>query len=168
MNRTSIRFCPGCGKATIEWKAVNNFVCSSCGFTLYLNTAAAVAVVIECRGKILFAVRAADPGKGMLDLPGGFIDPGETFEAGVARELKEELGIEVGKFEYLFSFPNTYPYRNIVYHTCDLFVRVSYDDFPAVKAQDDISEAIWLGRDEIELDKIAFDSIRRGVERVLG
>ena len=167
MNKTTIKFCPGCGNKTVVWKAINNIACSSCEFTMYLNTAAAVAVIIECKGKILLAKRAFDPGKGMYDLPGGFIDPGETFEAGVTRELKEELGIDIGRFEYLFSFPNTYPYKNLTYYTCDLFVRVSYETEPNIKPADDVVSVAWYNANEIDLDKIAFDSIRRGIKKYI-
>lgn len=167
MNKTTIKFCPKCGKQTIQWKAENNIACSSCAFTMYLNTAAAVAVIIECKGKILLAERAHEPGKGLLDLPGGFIDPAETFEQGVARELHEELNLDIGRFEYLFSFPNTYPYKNLVYNTCDLFVRVSYDHEPSITPADDVASVAWYSPSEIDLDSIAFDSIKKGIKKYI-
>jgi len=134
---------------------------------LYLNLAAAVAIIMECRGKILFGVRKHEPGRGMLDLPGGFVDPGESAEEAVRREVKEELSIDTQEMRYLFSFPNTYPYRDMVYDTLDLIFLVHWDEPPEVKAADDLEDVMWVARDAVEYEKIAFDSLRQAVRRYL-
>jgi len=134
---------------------------------LFLNTAAAVAVIIECRGKILFGVRKHEPSRGMLDLPGGFVDPGETAEEAARREVKEELGIDISGKRYFCSFPNTYPYRDIVYNTLDLIFLVQFGEPPNVKAADDLEEVLWVDRDAVEFERIAFDSLRRALRSYL-
>ena len=141
--------------------------CGQCGFTLFLNTAAAVAVIMECRGSLLFAVRKFDPGRGLLDLPGGFVDVGECAEEAARREIREELGIEIPEPRYLFSFPNTYPYRDMVYDTLDLIYLARWEQPPPIRVGDDVAEALWIPRDRIEFDRIAFVSIRRAVQRYL-
>ena len=70
-------FCPRCGASTISYED-RRLGCESCGFTLYINTATAVGGLIEVEGGLLMAVRAREPGKGLLDLPGGFLNSGKT------------------------------------------------------------------------------------------
>ncbi|NVN92816.1 MAG: NUDIX domain-containing protein [Desulfuromonadales bacterium] len=163
----AITRCPRCGSERLSWPSQKNFQCSECGFVLYLNIAAAVAVIMACQGKLLFGVRKRDPGRGMLDLPGGFVDAGESAEEAARREIREELGVDIPEMRYLFSFPNTYPYRGMVYDTLDLIFLVEWNEPPAVKAADDLDDVIWVERDSVEFEKIAFDSIRQAVRRYL-
>ena len=80
-------------------------------------------MLYDDHGNVLFEVRAKNPRKGFLCLPGGFVDGGESTEAAMVRECKEELGasIEEKDMQYLCSFPNIYEYKNIEYKTCDIF-----------------------------------------------
>jgi mutator protein MutT len=167
VDNPSITRCPRCGGGPLSWPTPKNFVCASCGFVLYLNVAAAVAVIMECRGKILFGVRRHDPWRGMLDLPGGFVDPGETAEEAARREVKEELGIAIPEMRYLFSLPNRYPYQGMVYDTLDLIFLVQWDEPPQMRAADDLEDIVWVDRDNVEYEQIAFDSLRKGVQRYL-
>ena len=77
------------------------------------------------------------PAAGTLDVPGGFVDPGETLEAAVARELEEELGlrIEPQALRYLFTLPNLYPYADVTYATSDTFFRVDLATRPELVAR---------------------------------
>ena len=74
--------------------------------------------------------RANDPGRGKLDLPGGFVDPKESAEAAIKREIKEELKIDIAEPRYLGSYPNIYEYGGVTYHTCDLFFYAKIDAPP--------------------------------------
>ena len=73
-------YCPSCCSTNFEYTNNFKFCCKDCDFVLYHNIAAAVALVFIFEEKILFTVRNVNPDKGKLDLPGGFIDPGETAE----------------------------------------------------------------------------------------
>jgi mutator protein MutT len=170
MNMTgpaAITRCPQCGSESLVWPSPKNFSCTACGFMLYLNIAAAVAVIIECQGRILFGVRKNEPERGMLDLPGGFVDQGETAEQALRRELQEELGIAVQDLRYLFSFPNKYLYRGIEYDTLDLVFLVQFDEFPQAVAADDLADLLWIERNAIDFDRIGFSSLRKAVQRYL-
>jgi ADP-ribose pyrophosphatase YjhB (NUDIX family) len=167
MNRTAIRFCPGCGIEGVQWVSEKQISCPRCGFNLFLSVAAAIAVIVECQGRVLLTVRRNDPGKDMLDLPGGFIDPGETLEAGVARELQEELGHRFEHFEYIHSFPNQYVYKGILYNTCDMFMLIRLDSVPPLTANDDVKDLVWVDKKEVDYSAIAFDSIRRGLRHYI-
>jgi mutator protein MutT len=167
MEKPAIKYCPRCGGESLSWPTPKHFRCAACGFVLYLNIAAAVAVIMECRGEILFGVRKHDPGSGMLDLPGGFADPGETAEEAARREVMEELGITIPEMRYLFSLPNRYPYSGMVYDTLDLIFLVRFDERPQIKAGDDLEDVVWVRGDAVEYERIAFDSLRKGVRRFL-
>lgn len=162
-----IRHCPRCGAPKLHWHSEKNFQCSACDFTLYLNVAAAVGVIIECRGKILFGVRKNAPGRGMLDLPGGFVDPRETAEECAVREVMEETGMRIPAPQYFLSLPNSYLYREITYSTLDLIFTLQLEDPPAMHAADDLEALLWIDRDEIDPGKIAFPSLQEAVRRYL-
>ena len=124
-----LNLCPNCGSKKIQWSNGKKCLCPDCGFDLYCNVAAAVGVVLyDDSGNVLFEVRAKEPRKGFLCLPGGFVDPDERAEAAVVRECREEIGAEVLGSEFLCSFPNTYVYKNIEYKTCDIFFRVKLSE----------------------------------------
>ena len=94
--------------------------CADCGFTYYFNSSAAtVAFILNARNELLVCRRGKEPAKGTLDLSGGFIDMAETGEEGVAREVREETGLQVVEATYLFSLPNTYLYSGFLVHTLD-------------------------------------------------
>ncbi|MCH8193027.1 MAG: NUDIX domain-containing protein [Planctomycetes bacterium] len=113
MSERILEHCPRCGAAGLSRPNVNKWVCPQCKFQLYLNTAAAVCALIQDdRGRLLVTVRANDPKKGFWDLPGGFVDPDESAEHAVIREVREELGLRVSSTDYLCSRPNSsYPFR---------------------------------------------------------
>jgi NADH pyrophosphatase NudC (nudix superfamily) len=80
--------------------------CPSCGLEVYANPAPTVsAVVRDDRGRILLARRAFDPGAGLWDLLGGFMDEGEEPLETLRRELLEETGLTVEPGEYLGGIP---------------------------------------------------------------
>jgi NADH pyrophosphatase NudC (nudix superfamily) len=133
-------YCPNCKSSRLDFSGGNKITCADCEFEYYHNTAGAVAVIIQKKGKILLTVRNKEPQKGFLDLAGGFIDPEETAEHACARELKEELNISINesKLQYINSNPNTYLYKGILYSTIDLFFlykddNLSIDSFDAIK-----------------------------------
>mgnify|MGYP001358324777 FL=1 len=159
--------CPRCAAKDLTWPTPKNFTCRRCGFVLYLNIAAAVAVIIECQGKILFGLRKHDPGRGMLDLPGGFVDRGESAEAAALREVREETGFELPQIKYLFSLPNTYHYRDIVYDTLDMIYLCNLSEPPRMKAADDLEQLFWIDCGKIAYERIAFSSLREAVQRFL-
>lgn len=159
-----LKFCPKCGKETLQFNGENKFSCESCYFVLYHNCAAAVAVIIRCGDEILLTKRNQNPGLGKLDLAGGFVDPKESAEKTCARELHEELGITIdeSKLKFIMSLPNVYHYKDIDYNTLDLFFEYNIDEkILAEKLEtSEISEIIWIKTSELNLDDIAFDSQR--------
>ena len=156
-------FCPSCGSRKITFDGIKEFTCEDCSFTYFHNIAAAAGTILECDGKIVLIRRKQEPGKGMLDLPGGFIDPGETAEQGAGREVKEELKIDVGPLEYLGSYPNTYEFKNVSYRSCDLLFYCRIESFPTEFDETEAEELVLMDPFEINEDEVAFDSIRMGL-----
>ena len=95
--------------------------CVDCGWVYYQNPVAAVVAVMMFKQKLLLLRRAVDPGRGLLDLPGGFVEFGETAEEALRRELKEELMIESMDLSYFTSAPNHYHYLGVSYQSLDIF-----------------------------------------------
>jgi NAD+ diphosphatase len=160
--RHVMKFCPRCASGDFHFRQDDSFVCGACGFQFYNNAAAAaIALIEDGEGRLLMVRRARDPGKGMLDLPGGFADPGETVEEALSREVKEELNLDIEQCLYFCSHPNTYLYGGIVYFTLDLAFTCRVKDLSTVRADDDVGGFLFLKADEIPLDEISFDSIRQ-------
>lgn len=156
-----LKFCPKCGSNHFIYDNHRSFLCQGCGFNLYVNSSAAVAAIIENpSGEILLAVRAFDPAKGKLDLPGGFVDPMESAEEAVVREIKEELNLDIVEMRYLISFPNEYIFKGFSVYTTDLAFVCNVADFDAITFNDDISGYRFLAPKEIDFNEISSDSIR--------
>jgi ADP-ribose pyrophosphatase YjhB (NUDIX family) len=168
MQDNPFKFCPSCGSQSPLWSDAKKIDCPHCGFTLYMNVASATACLITRRGELLLTVRARDPGKGRFGLPGGFVDPGEGAVAGLARELAEELGLSVAeeRLVFLYSFPNSYPYKGIVYDSCDLFFQLELSDSEGEpQARDEVSSLSWRRIDSVRPEEMAFGSMGRAVKR---
>ncbi len=162
------RYCPVCGSPCFEENNEKSIVWRACGFVYYFNpSAASVAVSVDGERRLLCCRRAKEPARGTLDLCGGFCDCHETAEESVAREVREESGLEVTRTEFLFSLPNTYLYSGFLVHTVDNFFRCHVTDIRPAHAADDAAELLWLRPDEIHPELFGLDSIRRGVERLL-
>lgn len=160
-----LKFCPKCGENSLVFDGEKKFSCSNCDFVMFHNCAAAVAVVIRCGNEIFLTKRNQNPGIGKLDLAGGFTDPNESAEKTCARELKEELGIDIDikKLKFLMSLPNVYHYKEIDYNTLDIFFEYEVEEKFEVKKLElhEISETVWIKKSEINLEEIAFDSQKK-------
>jgi NAD+ diphosphatase len=155
------RYCPKCGAAALRVVDTKLLRCAACGFELYLNVAAAVAgVMVDEQGRMVVLVRGKEPGKGRWDLPGGFVDPGETAEDALRREVREEIGLDVTALRYLGSWPNVYEYMGVRYRTLDLgFVCQAREVARAQPMEDEIAEVLLLRPEEIDLERFAFRSV---------
>lgn len=162
------KYCPKCGSPRFEEHNFKSKKCADCGFVYYFNSSAAtVAFILNSSNELLVCRRAKDPAKGTLDLSGGFIDMFETAEEGVAREVKEETGLDVVKAEYLFSYPNTYLYSGFLVHTMDMFFLCRVENDSILEAMDDVAETFWMPLDRVNPQEFGLDSVRKGVERFI-
>lgn len=79
-----------------------------------IPTGVGVQALIVRYGKALLGKKRVGPGAGFFDLPGGFVDPEETLEMAVTREVQEEIGCNIIKHEYFFSTVEHYANRQIL------------------------------------------------------
>lgn len=159
-----LKYCPNCRSEQLHWDGEKKWHCPNCNFVLFHNVAAAVSVMIICKDEILFNRRNQEPQKGKLDLPGGFVDPKETSETSCERELKEELNIKIdqSKLIYKASLPNTYLYKDILYNTLDLFFEYYVEEkFEVSLAEEEVSEVVWIKKENIVIEELAFDSQKK-------
>ncbi len=160
----SFRHCPVCGSS--NW-VVNNEKskrCLDCGFVYYGNMSAAVAVfILNEKRELLVCRRKKEPAAGTLDLPGGFVDIGETAEEAAIREIQEELGLRVTHLRYFSSIPNEYLYSTMIIHTLDLLFIGEVADFNEMNAADDVSEAFFMPLNTISPGDFGLDSIKKGI-----
>lgn len=162
------QYCPVCGSAHFE---INNFKskkCMDCGFSYYANASSAtVALILNDKDELLVVRRKNEPAKGMLDLPGGFVDMDESGEEGMAREVKEETGLDATEVTYQFSYPNTYLYSGFLVHTLDMFFIVKVKDLSHIEAMDDAAEYMWIPLADIHVEEFGFPSTRAGLTRFI-
>ena len=129
----------------------DRFYCPNCCAVHYENPKPTATLICPRKGEILLVKRAANPGKGLWGLPGGFIERGETPEMGAQRELLEETNLQGS----VSNFLGTCSHFNTVFGDILLMgMEVQVEDWSTLKAGDDAKEAILFPFDE--LPKLAF------------
>ncbi len=162
--RNFLKYCPHCGSSSFAPKSDKELVCGSCGFRFFTNSAAAVAaIIVDGEGRVMLTRRAVEPWKGMLDLPGGFVDPGESLEEALRRELREELDFMPEKPVYLCSFANRYVFSGYAVRTTDAAF-VCHTERTRFAPSDDIDLVEWHPASALPLHRVAAPSIRRILE----
>ena len=160
------RFCPLCGCKRAGFTPARPFRCESCGHTSFFGPVTAVGgVVTNSDGQVLLIERAREPGLGKLGMPGGFVDPQESAEAAVRREIQEEVGVAVGDLTFLMTAPNTYRYQGVILPVLDIFYSAKIQEGQVI-AQDasEVSSWMWTDISTEILDRMAFHSNRLAME----
>lgn len=166
MEEQAYRYCPRCG-AAFEKQAENLLVCGSCGLHFYINPHPCNAVIIENeKGEILLVKRKSDPYEGTWDLPGGFMNPNESAEESVIREIEEELRIKPKGFRYLGSYADRYPYKGVNYHTLCFVYAVKIESIP-LQASDDIDDYKYFTPNNLPFDELAFSGLKKALRAYL-
>jgi NAD+ diphosphatase len=104
------QFCSRCGTKTLRKPEERGKECPDCGELFYPRISPAVIVLIR-KGKEILLARSPNFPPDMYSLIAGFVEPGESAEAAVIREIREEVGIEVKNITYFgtqaWPFPNS-------------------------------------------------------------
>ncbi len=165
-----MKYCKDCG-TKLEVRTDNiAWFCPSCKRHLYANPVPAVDVMFfDEEGRILLGTRKHMPGKGFLNLPGGFTDPNETIEDGLKREIKEELGLnpsDYGTFTYANSRVHTYTQEGTNRQLIILFFAstLKHQDFAP---NDEVDSYVWMLPSELTpkiMDKGEYKQLQEAVK----
>lgn len=138
----SHRFCAKCGHASEVSHAGWQRGCPACKAQHFPRTDPVVIMLITHGNSVLMGRSHGWP-QGMYSCLAGFIEPGETIEAAVRREVFEESGIRVGAVDYLASQP--WPFPASLMMGCRgeaLTTEIACDP-------EELDDAIWVTREEM-------------------
>lgn len=136
------RFCGRCGQRTEASAAERVRTCSSCGSGAYPRLSPAVIMLVERDGTCLLA-RNARTRMPFFSTLAGFVEVGETLEHAVAREVKEEAGIEIRDIRYFGSQPWPFTGSLMIGFTAKWASGELHED------PTEIVDAGWFARDAI-------------------
>lgn len=136
------RFCANCGAPTEMFRAGWARRCGSCGAEHFPRVDPVVIMLAEHQGRALLGRQPAWP-KGRYSALAGFLEPGESIEEAVAREIAEEAGVRVGAVRYIASQPWPFPSSLMIACVAD-----AEDDALTIDANE-LEDAIWVPRDVV-------------------
>ncbi|MBL8561646.1 MAG: NAD(+) diphosphatase [Gemmobacter sp.] len=134
-------FCATCGSASDLAMAGWQRNCPSCGAQHFPRTDPVVIMLVTHGNRALLGRSPGWP-EGMYSCLAGFVEPGETIEAAVRREVLEEAGIHIGAVRYLASQPWPFPASLMIGCAAEALTDTITRD-PA-----ELEDAIWLTREE--------------------
>lgn len=112
------QYCGSCGKETFIRRTERCRECSSCGSLAYPKLSPAVMALIKKDNKILLARGLHFP-ENFYSVLAGYVDPGETLEQCICREVFEEVGIKIKNICYFGSQPWPFSYSLMIAFTCE-------------------------------------------------
>jgi len=123
----------------------------------YPPTFVTTDVIFICSGHVLMGERKTNPGKGLLAIPGGFLNQNEYLIDGAIRELKEETKIDLPKpmlknlikKTHVFDKPDRSSRGRVITHA--YFMEYNSKEFPKVKAADDLVKIHWIPLNQLKI-----------------
>ncbi|MBW1708693.1 MAG: NAD(+) diphosphatase [Deltaproteobacteria bacterium] len=138
------QFCSRCGEHVETKSDERAKVCPKCGMLNYPRLSPAVIVAVLKENQILLARNGRFP-NGFYSVLAGFVEPGETFEDCVKREVKEEVGLEVKNIRYFGSQPWPFPNSVMIGFIAD------YDKGEITIDGNEIKDAGWFPASDLPL-----------------
>ena len=136
------RFCANCGAVTAMFRAGWGRRCPACATEHFPRVDPVVIMIAEHDGRALLGRQAAFP-PGRYSALAGFLEPGESIEEAVAREIAEEAGIRVSNVRYLASQP--WPFPSSLMIAC---IAQAEDDAITLDVHE-LEDAKWVTRQEV-------------------
>jgi len=138
----SHRFCAACGEPSISAQAGWQRNCPACETSHFPRTDPVVIMLVTNGNKTLLG-RGPNWPEGMYSCLAGFLEPGETIEAAVAREVKEETDVDVGQVSYVTCQPWPYPSSLMIgCHASALTTKIKIDT-------NELDDAIWVSKETL-------------------
>ena len=113
------QFCGRCGTRTDLRSDERSRQCPSCGLIVYPRLAPAVMALVRRGADEILLARSPRFAPGMYSALAGFVEPGETLEQCLHREVREEVGITVANLRYFASQPWPFPHSLMIAFMCD-------------------------------------------------
>ncbi|HEX6900508.1 MAG TPA: NAD(+) diphosphatase [Thermoanaerobaculia bacterium] len=136
------RFCGRCGAATERNPGELARVCPRCGLQQFPRISPAVIVRVEHGDRILLA-RSPHFAPGVYSTLAGFVEPGESLEDTVIREVREESGVTVTNVRYFGSQPWPFPHSLMIGFVAD------YESGEVRAQEGEIEDVRWFGVDDL-------------------
>ncbi|WP_237217180.1 NAD(+) diphosphatase [Falsiroseomonas oryziterrae] len=141
--RTKHRFCGACGAPCTPRSAGNATACTACGTQHFPRTDPAVIMLVVRGDRCLLGHSHRFPNVTMYSTLAGFVEPGESLEEAVRREVQEETGVLVGKVAYHSSQPWPFPSSIMLgFHAEGLTEDIRIDP-------EELKDARWFSRAEL-------------------
>ena len=135
-------FCGRCGAPTLSFRGGWGRRCTGCGLEHFPRVDPVVIMLAEHEGEVLLGRQPQYP-PGRYSALAGFVEPGESIEEAVAREIREEAGLEVANVRYVASQPWPFPGQLMIACIAEAKSReVTLD-------RNELEDAIWVGRDGV-------------------
>jgi NAD+ diphosphatase len=135
-------YCAACGAPSLAERGGWQRRCPACGAVHFPRTDP-VVIMLVTRGNRALLGRSPGWPEGMYSCLAGFMEPGETVEAAVRREVAEETGVRVGPVRYLASQP--WPFPASLMLGCHALARTT----AVTLDPEELEDALWIGREEL-------------------
>jgi NAD+ diphosphatase len=135
-------FCGACGAPARPFRGGWGRRCTGCGLEHFPRVDPVVIMLAEHEGRVLLGRQPQYPA-GRYSALAGFVEPGESIEEAVARELGEEAGIEVSDVRYVASQPWPFPGQLMIACTAQA------EDDALTLDTDELEAALWVDRDGV-------------------
>jgi len=136
------RFCAVCGNPSALFRGGWGRQCATCNAEHFPRVDPVVIMLAECEDRVLVGRQGGFP-PGFFSALAGFVEPGESLEEAVARELFEEAGIRVSDVSYVASQPWPFPSSLMI------GARAVTDDPALTLDTTEIEAAMWVDRAEV-------------------
>jgi NAD+ diphosphatase len=153
------RFCGRCGTATEPADGERAMRCPACGLLAFPRLAPAVIVLVERDGgRQALLARGRQFPMPMYSALAGFVEPGETMEQAVHREVREEVGVEIEGVRYVASQPWPFPHSLMIGFTA------SWAGGDIEIDPREIVDAAWFAPDDLPMVPPAMSIARRLID----
>jgi len=151
-------FCPYCG-SHVRTIAHSTGRCAGCRREVYANSRPTAGVFLVRGDEVLLVRRGHEPARGKWDLPGGFLEEGETPEDGLRREIREELDIDLESLHFALININPWPAGAVL----DIMFEAEAPSREPTPGSD-VAGYAWFPIDRLP-QELAFEASRVALER---
>jgi NAD+ diphosphatase len=155
------QYCGACGVPTVARSSERSRECPGCGLVVYPRLAPAVMALVR-RGRELLLARSPRFPTGMYSALAGFVEPGETLEQCLEREVHEEVGIRTRNVRYFASQPWPFPHSLMIAFFAD------YDSGEVRADGTEIEDAQWFDIAKLPRLPATISIARRLIDAAIG